>query len=252
MLVAVILAIPLMRMSGLMAGLGTFAVLLITNVVAVSWREVTRGTNGMAQIPISTTATSALIWALVMIVLAYVYQMTTSCLRLRASREDVVAARAIGVRVSLERTIAFALSGFIVGVGGALYAQYVGSFNPDAFYLAITLTTLAMLVIGGTRSLAGAVIGTIVVSALSELLRRTERAFERPGIREIGLALAMIVILVLRPRGLTGGKEIPLPHRRWRGSGRPYRDRSSDESVPSEVSGAEMKEPQLGEDGSEG
>ena len=65
-----------------------------------------------------------------------------------------------------ERTIAFVLSAFLAGVAGALFGMFIGSFNPDAFFLNITFLMVAMLVIGGTTSLTGAVVGMIAISAV--------------------------------------------------------------------------------------
>ena len=75
--------------------------------------------------------------------------------------------------------------------------------------------------IGGTTSLTGAVVGTLAISAVSELLRRIEGGVDlgfvqisgKPGLREVGLALVMLAILIFRPGGLTGGREIGWPFR---------------------------------------
>lgn len=218
-LVAALLALPLMRLNGLMAGLATFAVLIIVNVVAKNWKEVTNGTTGMTAVPTTTTAANALLWSFLVIAIAYVFQQSRIGLRLRAAREDEVAAAASGIRVVRERRYAFVFSAFIVGIGGGLFASFLGSFNSDAFFLDITFITIAMLVIGGTKSLAGAVVGTIVVSTLSEILRQVEQGFAigpltietPPGLREVGLAIAMLAILLLRPAGITGGRELSWP-----------------------------------------
>ena len=139
---------------------------------------------------------------------------------MRASREDEAAARSIGVAVAAERTIAFVVSAFFVGVAGALFGMFIGSFNPDAFFLNITFLMVAMLIIGGMTSLAGAVVGTIVISARlgdppPHRGRRRSRASSqisaKPGLREVALALVMLAILILRPSGLTGGREIAWP-----------------------------------------
>jgi branched-chain amino acid transport system permease protein len=106
-----------------------------------------------------------------------------------------------------------------MGVGGALYGQYLGSFNASFFYLALTFTTLAMLVVGGMKSLTGAVIGSLVISFVAEFLHRIEQGADlgpvtipaRPGLREVGLAIIMLTILVIRPRGITNGRELPWP-----------------------------------------
>ena len=140
---------------------------------------------------------------------------------MRASRENESAARSIGVAVARERTIAFVVSAFFVGVAGALFGMFIGSFNPDAFFLNITFLMIVMLVIGGTTSLAGAVVGTIAISAVSEILRRIEGGVDlgfvqvsgKPGLREVALALVMLAILIFRPGGLTGGREIGWPLR---------------------------------------
>jgi branched-chain amino acid transport system permease protein len=222
--VALLLAVPLARLSGLTAGLATFAVLVIVNVVAKNWQQVTHGTAGVTGIPTSTTVDVALAWALVAIVAAWALQRSAIGLRLRASREQETAARALGIAVGAERAVAFVASAFFVGVAGALLGMFIGSFNPDAFFLNITFLMVVMLVIGGVGSLAGAVVGTIAISVGAELLRRVEGGVDlgfaelpsRPGLREVGLAVLMLVILIRKPSGLTGGHELAWPGRRRR------------------------------------
>jgi branched-chain amino acid transport system permease protein len=221
---SVLIGVPLMRLSGLAAGIATFAVLVIVNVVISQWDALTRGYQSMTGVPTDTTMFGALAWALVAMTCAYTFQESTLGLRLRASREDEVAARSVGVSVVFERTIAFALSAAVVAIGGALYGHFQGTFFPDDFYFAITAITFAMLVIGGITSLAGAVVGTVVVSAIAEGLRHVEQGFDvggahvpgRAGLQEVVLALLMLVILVLRPRGITGGRELGVPRFRSR------------------------------------
>ena len=100
-----------------------------------------------------------------------------------------------------------------------LHAHYIGVLSSSSFYLDVTFITLAMLVIGGMNSLAGAVTGTIVVSVLGELLRVIEAGFDigtmrlaaPRGLREVGLSFLMLMILLFRPQGITSGREIPWP-----------------------------------------
>lgn len=220
-LVAAVFAIPLMRLSGLAAGLATFAMLVIIRTVANSWTAVTNGAAGLSGLPVTTSKNVTLIWALIVIVAAFVFQSTGLGLRLRGSREDDVAARSLGIGVRTERRIAWVVHGFIMGIGGALYGQYLGSFNSSFFYLALTFTTLAMLVVGGMKSLTGAVVGSLTISFVAEFLHRIEQGADvgplhipaRPGLRELGLAAIMLTILILRPRGLTNGRELPWPRR---------------------------------------
>jgi branched-chain amino acid transport system permease protein len=214
--VALVIAIPLMRLSGLVASLGTFAFLNITYIVASNLDDVTGGSTGIAAVPATTTRNTALIWAVAAIVIAWVFQQTRVCLRLRGSREDEAAARAVGIGITTERTAAYVLSAFVTGIAGGLFAQFYGTFNPSAFFVEVTFLTVAMLVVGGVLSLSGAVVGALFISLLTEALRRIETGvdlgvFSIPqviGLQQVGIAIAMLLVLLLRPRGLTGGDEI--------------------------------------------
>ncbi|MHA6795427.1 branched-chain amino acid ABC transporter permease [Pseudonocardia bannensis] len=222
--VAVVLAVPLSRIDGLSAGLATVSLLISVSVVAANWDSITRGRKGLSAIPSSTTLPTALAWAAVAIVAAWCYQRSSFGKRLRASKDDPVAAASAGISVPLQRGIAFVISAFFTGVGGALFALFLGSVTPDVFYLNYTFLILTMLVIGGADSLTGAVLGATVVSVLSEILRRAEagdvlgliQVDPRPGMQNVVLGLLLVVMLLRRPSGITGGREIRLPwaHRR--------------------------------------
>ena len=218
---AAVISIPLMRLPNLAISLGMFAVLVIVYQVESNWSSVTRGRAALVGIPTNTSLLTAFAGAVLAIVLVFAYQESRPGLRLRASRDDELAAASVGVNVENERRFALMISAFILGSGGVLYAQYLGVITPNSFYLDITFITIAMLVIGGTRSLAGAVIGPLFVTALTYLLQQVEKGFSvgpltvpgRSGLQQVGLALVMLLVLIFRPRGLTGGRELPIP---WR------------------------------------
>ena len=158
-------AVPLARLSGLTAGLATFAVLSIVNVVARNWQQVTHGTSGVSGIPTTTTIWGALGWALVAMAAAWAFQRSRIGLRLRASREDEAARGRSGSRRPRAHARVRRSRPSSSASRGALFGMFIGSFNPDAFFLNITFLMVVMLVIGGMTSLAGAVVGTIVISA---------------------------------------------------------------------------------------
>lgn len=212
---AALIAVPLMRLDGLSGSIASFGVLIIVNVVAANARSVTNGTAGLGGVPTTTSVGVALAWSVVIVAAVAVFQASAVCLRLQATREDRVSAMSLGIDVEPERRWAWVLSALVVGAGGALFAQQLGSFGPATFYLDLTFLTLAMLVIGGMTSLTGAVVGTLAVAAVSELLRQFEggivmfgASLSTPaGSREVGLALIMLAVLITRPRGLTNGRE---------------------------------------------
>lgn len=210
--VAAVASIPIMRLAGLAASLSTLALLVIVNVVAQNWETVTRGNQTMLGVPTNTTLTSAFVTVVIVIVAAHLFERSRPGLRLRAYREDELAAAAGGIAGANERRLAFILSAFIVGLAGFLFAQFVGAFNANAFYLDLTFLTLAMLVVGGIYSLPGAVVGAMVVSSISWVLRRFEHDQDIGpvvvpgvgGIRELGVAVAMLAVLLVYREGLAG------------------------------------------------
>lgn len=223
-----VLALLLVRLSGLTAGLATFVVLLIAFSVATGLEPVTNGSSGIVNIPMSDQVWQVLPWTALAIGLSALFQSTKTCQLLRASREDLQAAASVGVNVQMQRAVAFVFSSFIAGIGGAVYIQVIGSMSPSLFYLGLTTTIVAMLVIGGMNSLSGAVLGTLVIAGINEGMRRLEGGvivgesmFSLPtGTQQVALALAMLLILIARPQGLTGGRELPV---RWHRPRKPHR-----------------------------
>jgi branched-chain amino acid transport system permease protein len=221
---ALIVGLPLLRTSTLAIPISTFAFLLVTYTVIANWEGVSGGNAGLAGIPRTTTVISAGAWAAVAVIVALAFKRSASGYRLQATREDEVAAASLGIRVTRERLLAFVLSAVICGVGGALAAQQSGVLTPGSFYFAATVTTLTMLVVGGSRSVLGAIVGGLAVAAVNEVLHSLEegadlfglvRIGETPGLAAIGLGLILLVTMILMPDGLTGGREADeLPPRR--------------------------------------
>ena len=211
---ALIMAPPIVRLAGVPAGIATLALLVIVYTFNIQTTSITRGTSTMIGVPATTTIDSALIWSMVAVVIAVAFAGSRRGLRLRASRENEGAARSVGVRVPIERGVAWVVSAFLMGVGGALYGHYIIAFSAGEFYFAATFNIVLMLVIGGMTSVSGAVIGTIFVTVLKEVLRRVETGpldGQYPGFTELLLAAVLLLVLIWRPRGLTGGHEIPWP-----------------------------------------
>lgn len=217
---ALITAPPIVRLAGVQAGIATLALLVIVYIFNLQTTSITRGTSTQIGVPKTTTLVSVLVWALIFLAVAFAFQQSRRGLRLRASRENERAARSVGVRVPVERAIAWVLSGFVVGVAGALYGHYFVTFSPNDFYFNqgfnIVLLSIAMLVVGGMTSVTGAVVGCYFITVVYEVFRRWEvngLADVKPpsGTANFVLALILLATLALRPKGITGGKEIPWP-----------------------------------------
>ena len=218
--VGFLIGLPIIRLTGIGASIAMFAVLSIVQTTYSNWDSVTGGESSIIGLPTYVDLPVALLGAAIAIAAAHVYKASRFGLMLRASRDDEVAARAAGIDVYWQRLLAFSVSAVIVGFGGVLHAHFIGVVSIDAYWIQLTFITLAMLVVGGMRSLAGAVVGALVISALVEILRQFESGIDVAGlsivaprgVQEIGLAVLLLIILIARPSGITGGNEITI---RW-------------------------------------
>jgi branched-chain amino acid transport system permease protein len=217
---ALVVALPLMRLSGLAAGIATFGVLEITHNLLRYEERIGPGLNTFSSVPETTGLRQAALGALVVIVVAFAYGRSRFGRLLRATREDPAAARAVGASVYQQRLLAFTVSGLLAGLAGGLYVHLL-PLNTEAVYLDLTFITLAMLVIGGATSLWGAVVGALAVSALDSYLAVAENGtsllgwqIDLPaGTRVVIVGALMALVLILRPAGLTGGRELRLLRR---------------------------------------
>ena len=216
--VALVVGLPIMRLSGIAAAIATFSLMYICYIVLGNWSSVTGGQISLMGLKVYVGLVTACGFAVGAIALAFIYQETRWALALRASREDAVAAQACGIRVAALRLGAFVLGAFVCGVAGALYGHFLGTLRVESFYLDPTFLLVTMLVVGGMRSLTGAVVGCLVISLLAELLRLVEvgvplpgtgvRLAAAPGFGDVVLAALMLLILIFRPNGITGGREV--------------------------------------------
>jgi len=129
-----------------------------------------------------------------------------------AIREDDVAAKAMGINVRNVKLLAFALGATFGGVAGAMFSAFQGFVSPESFALMESIIVLAMVVLGGLGHIPGVILGAVLLSVFPELLRHTvvpvqEQLFGRVLIdaevlRMMLYGLAMVVIMLYRPKGL--------------------------------------------------
>lgn len=224
-LVAAVAFLPLRRLNAQALSIVTLALLLIAHVFFTSVRLSSSG-GAITRVPIVATIGNVLPWLLAVVVVALVFQHSRLGLRLRASREDEFAAEAGGIDIGWTRYAAFVVSATCMGIGGGLYAVSLGSFSSDDFFLSRTILLFTMMVVGGLRSLTGAVVGTALISAISYFFGQLESGLEAgnmiytlpTGTTNLSIALCMILVLMFRRDGLLSDHEIRLPRLRGRAS----------------------------------
>lgn len=222
---AFITGLALTRQTGVAYTIATLALLVIVHTVLTNWVDLTRGPVALYGIPIKASTVSLMLIAGACAIVARLFRDSRWGLQLRASGEDVLAAQASGVSVRRLRLVAWTLSGFVLSIGGVMYAYLVGTINPKSFYFDAVFLTLAMLILGGMRSVSGAVVGAVIVTLGTELMRWLEGAPEifgakMPqvfGLTGFFLGIVIVLFMALRPDGLVGDEELDeLAARLWR------------------------------------
>ena len=217
-IVGVISGLPLSRLSTGSASIGTLAFLIIIHVSLVGARDFTRGSQTFYGVPRLTTLWVALAAAILMIFAARLFRETRLGLALRASRENEVAAAAIGINLRQSRFLAWVVSITCATLVGALYGHYLGAFSPKDFYFDLIFTFIAMLIVGGLYSVSGAVAGVLMLAFVIQLLREAEAGIDLGfvtipqifGLPQLGLGLALLLTIWTRPTGLSGLGELRL------------------------------------------
>ena len=160
----------------------------------------------------SVTLYYYLFLALVLISIVICYRLQDSRIgrAWMAIREDEIAAKAMGINTRNMKLLAFAMGASFGGVSGAMFGAFQGFVSPESFSLMESVMIVAMVVLGGIGHLPGVILGAVLLSALPEVLRyvasplqaMTDGRLDAAILRQLLIALAMIIVMLLRPRGL--------------------------------------------------
>ena len=208
--------LPIARLSGSGASIATLALLIIVHVVLVGARDITRGSQTFYGVPSLTTVWVALPLAMAFIVIARLFKDMPGGLRLRAARENEVAAAASGVDLFRARYGGWVLSAALATLAGAVYGHFLGAFSPKDFYFDLMFTLIAMLIVGGMLTVTGAIVGTALITAVIQVLRQVESGMDLGfvqipvifGLTLFGLGLALLLAIWRRPLGIAGLYEL--------------------------------------------
>ena len=206
---AFIVGYPTLRLKGHYLSMATLAIGMITYEVAVQWDSVTQGYLGISGIPpLGIAGYEATTDRQILIVLSLcVIATVLAVARIRRSRVGRAfaglagseeAARALGIDVARYKLLSFLLSAGFGSIAGSLFVHVVGYVSPEVFSLHMIILSFTMLYVGGIGTIAGPVVGALVVSVLPE----TFRAFR--DYQDLAYGTALILLLIFAPRGLAG------------------------------------------------
>ncbi|WP_028274636.1 branched-chain amino acid ABC transporter permease [Atopococcus tabaci] len=203
-LVALIVGIPTLRLKGDYLAIATLGVAEIIRVAILNMGGLTNGAAGLSGIPYLSTWFIAFLAAVFVIILIANYTRSSVGRATISVREDDIAAESLGINTTRYKTVAFVLGAVTASLAGSLHATYFSVISPDQFTFMRSIDILIIVVFGGIGSLTGSVIAAAVLGVLNVFLQPFG------SLRMILYALALIFIMIFKPSGLLGTKELQL------------------------------------------
>lgn len=194
------------RLSGVYLAMLTLAFAQIAWATAFQWVDLTGGDNGILGVWPSSWAVSktAFYYLALLVCAACILALRFAIFSplgyaLRAARDNPLRAEAIGIDVMRVQWVAFTVAAFAAGVAGALFAFFKGSVFPTYMAIPRSVDALLMVLLGGVQTVPGPIVGAFAYAGLSEQLTKLTMYWR------FALGLAIVLLVVLFPRGLVGG-----------------------------------------------
>jgi branched-chain amino acid transport system permease protein len=192
---------PILRLTGDYLAICTLGFAEIVKVIFLNL-DITNRALGLT-VPSPKLAVPMPIFVLIVVILSLIFMSFVQNSRfgraLKAIRDDEIAAEAMGINVARYKVQSFAIGTFMAGLGGGMYAHFLGYINPSDFGFLKSVDILSMIVLGGLGSIPGAVIGASVLTSAPEFLRFMSQY------RMLVYGALLVFLMVFRPNGLLGG-----------------------------------------------
>ncbi|NLJ98176.1 MAG: branched-chain amino acid ABC transporter permease [Tissierellia bacterium] len=200
-LAGIFIGVPTLRLKGDYLAIATLGFGEIIRILALNIDYI-GGAIGFNDIPQYTNWTWIFIFTVATVMLIHNFNKSYHGRACAAIREDEIAAEAMGVNTTYYKVLAFAMGAFFAGIAGALYANYFYFIKPDSFGFMKSIDILVIVVFGGMGSIAGSILGAIVLSIISSFLQNI------PELRMVIYSLILFGIMVYRPTGLIGNQRL--------------------------------------------
>jgi branched-chain amino acid transport system permease protein len=207
-----VVGIPSLRLRGDYLAIVTLGFGEIIRVVLLNL-DVVGGARGLYGIPGDTgfiACFHAYLWAGATFLLLWRLVHSSYGRAFLSVREDQVAAECMGINPTRAKVMAFVISSFFAGAAGSIFAHTTNSLNPASFQFVKSVDVVIMVVLGGMGSLSGSVVGAILVTILPEALRPLQE-YTHVDLRMVIYSLSLILLMIWRPSGLFGSKELRWP-----------------------------------------
>ena len=202
LIVGILIGIPTLRLKGDYLAIATLGMAEIIRVLFLNMDDITNGAAGLFGIPRFTNWTWLYIFTVLTLIMIDNFIKSSQGRACISIREDEIAAESMGINTTKYKVMAFAVGAFFAGIAGALYSSYFYFINPTMFGFQKSIDILVIVVFGGLGSITGSVIAAIVLAVITTILQSYSE------LRMIIYALLLISIMLFRPQGLLGTKEI--------------------------------------------
>lgn len=199
--VGILVGIPTLRLRGDYLAIATLGMAEIIRVLFLNM-EITNGAAGLNGIPRFTNWPWMFLFTILTLILINNFIKSSQGRACISIREDEIAAESMGINTTKYKVMAFAIGAFFAGIAGALYSSYFYVISPTIFGFQKSIDILVIVVFGGLGSITGSVIAAVALAVITTLLQSYS------SIRMIVYSLILIVIMLFRPQGLLGTKEI--------------------------------------------
>lgn len=201
MVIGYLIGLPTLKLMGDYYAIASIGLAESIRLILENWQSLTNGARGIAGIDPFVTLPVALGFFVVMAVFAFCLINGRFGRSLKACRDDHVAAALLGFDVAKIRVTSLAVSAFYCGIAGGLYAGFISFIQPMMFDMLKSTEMTAVVVFGGLGSMSGCILGTTIITLVTELFRPISQY------RMLIYGLVLVVVMVLRPEGLMGQHE---------------------------------------------
>ncbi len=202
-IVGFLVGLPTLRLQGDYLAIATLGMSEIIRVIFLNMK-ITNGAAGLSPIPQFVNWPWLFVFTAGTVLLISNFLKSSHGRACISIREDEIAAEAMGINATKYKVIAFTVGAFCAGIAGAVYASYFYFIKPDLFGFLKSIDVLVIVVLGGLGSISGSILAAILLSLISTYLQSFAE------LRMVLYALILIIIMIFRPQGLMGSKEISL------------------------------------------
>ena len=206
MILAYLIGIPTLKLVGDYYAIASLGLGEAIRLIIENWNDVTRGARGYPGIEDYTSMPVALAFLAVMTVAMFFLVYSRYGRAFKACRDDYVAASLLGFNTAHYRVLSLAISGFYCGVSVALLAGFMSFIQPVMFDMAKSTELVSIVVFGGLGSMSGCMIGTMILTLVTELFRPISQY------RMLIYGLVLVLIMVMRPEGIMGTNELTVSY----------------------------------------